>query len=99
MPDSPWLAQIEHQGRDHEDVAQEAREDGGSDDGFELLQVEEVDDGRKGEGPRREADAAEQVKPDPEAPGELVAEVGDSTQSLGEAQDRDDQEGDDDESR
>ncbi len=93
MPDAPGLAQIEHQGHDHESVTQEAREDRRAHDGLEPLEVEEVDHCRQGEGARSEPHTAEQVEPDPDAPWEPVAQMGDRAQALGESKHRDGAEG------
>src|ERR1035438_9360811 len=83
MPDAPWLAQIQQQGHDHEGVPKEPGQDGWSNDGLKLLEVEEVDDGGQRERTGSQTHTTEQIEADPKAPRELIAQVRDSAQALG----------------
>ena len=99
VPDAPGLAQVEHEGRDHEDVAQESRQDRRPHDGFEFLEIEEMHHRRQRKGASGQAHAAKQVEADPEPPWELVTQMGDRAETLVKAQHCDDAKGDEDQSK
>ncbi len=82
VPDVPGPAQVEQQRHHDQRVAEEGGQDGGPHDRLEPLEVEDVDHRGDHEAAGRQADAAEQVEADPEAPGEGVGEVGDRAQPL-----------------
>ena len=85
MPDPIGAPQVEQQAEDHQQVAQEGRQHRRPCDGPEALQVEDVDGGGDGESAGREGHADQQVEADPDAPGELIRQVGGRPESLAEA--------------
>ena len=83
VPEVVRPAQVDHQHQHHQQVADEGGEDGRTDDGLVVMGVEQVHRGDDGEPGRGQADAQE-IEADPEAPGELVGEVGGGAQAQGE---------------
>ena len=87
VPDAPRLPEVEEQPDDDQQVAEEAGEHGRADDRARSacrLKMCTMAVSVKAAG--RQADAAQDVEADPEAPGELVAQVGDGAQAAREAQ-------------
>src|SRR3989304_612647 len=72
-------------------VPQEAGQDRRPEDGPELFQVQDVDDGRHGECAGAERHAAEQIEADPDAPGIRVVQIADGTDAEGVADQGDDE--------
>src|SRR5690349_13493893 len=84
MPNVVRLTQVIHQRGTDQDVPKECSQNGGPDNGVQALDVEDVNRGGQRKTAGGEHHAAQYIKADPDAPGELIIEVGGCAQPLGE---------------
>ena len=87
VPDAVGPSEVVHQRDTDQDVAEERGEHRGPKDGLELLEAEHVHAGSDGEPACCERDAAHDVEPDPQTPGEVVAQAGGGAEAEAEAHD------------
>src|SRR5215472_14097032 len=88
MPDPVGSSQVVHQRDTNKYVSQESRQDRRSHNRVQPLDVENVHCRSKCEPARREHDATQHIKADPDSPRELVVEVRRPTQTFRETDDR-----------
>ncbi len=74
-------AQVDHEGDGHEQIAQEAGEDGRAGECLVLRAAEDEDQGGDGEAAGGQRHTGVDVHGDPQAPGVLIAEVGGRAQT------------------
>src|SRR5450756_129958 len=84
VPDAVGPPKVEHQSQDHQQITKERSQNGWADDGLIALQIEYMHGRRDRETTGGESDAAKDIEANPQAPRELVAQIGRSPQSLDE---------------
>ena len=84
VPDAPRMTEIEHQSTDNQQVSDERGQNGRSGKRAVLLDVQDVHHGADRETTRRQTDATDDVKADPQSPGKRVTQVRAGAESPGE---------------